>query len=93
MAKNQTKLPTIPLKIGVATHFNKLGRGSLKEHPHKILNKSMQRFNRRSRKTKKVYADDEADNRHRVIARDCQTLSETNNSDRLIITTHIPLKS
>ena len=39
-------------------------------HPHKMCSKSVQWFERRSRKTKKVNAvDTDDDNGHRVIAR------------------------
>ena len=44
--------------------------GPHKEHPHKIWSKSVQRFERRSWKTKKVHTDaDDNDDGHRVIAR------------------------
>ena len=57
------------------THdFNKLSRGPPKEHPLKIGSKSVQRFERRNRQTKKAHADDDNDNNegdggHSVIAR------------------------
>ena len=54
--------------------FNKLSRDLPREHPHKICSKSVQRFEIRSRKTKKVHADDDDDNDddddgHSLIAR------------------------
>ena len=56
----------------------KLSRGPPQEHSHKIWSKSVQRFERRSRKTKKVHADDDNDDDgHSLIASHTHSLSVT----------------